>query len=367
MPEADAVHWLLTVETLQSLGPSDVYRMPIQAVIALDRHPEGTFHSAVVSFDDDRHHADTGERWLLDHGIVERLESIGLLDQWSKPDERTSGYTVRTAFLPMIAEIASQKPTPFSVLAETLIAEERGAVLPRTATGAEGITDTATLALERHSRMVAHELHNSIVPVQHALQKLSDVLAQSAPDDQWKVYQQRISRNVERVLRFATEMAETSTLAVKPIEPFDVALAIRDALAELNGGLATRVQFGPPDELPAVRGHRHRFVMVMVNLLRNAVQSVSDREVKLRIDLGQGASGQVQVAVHDDGPGVEVPYRDAIFQRSFALRPGGSGQGLSLVRDVVEGEMGGSVRYEPSDLGGACFVLLLPGSSRRSP
>ncbi|MDP3179909.1 MAG: hypothetical protein Q8M76_18505, partial [Spirochaetaceae bacterium] len=181
MPEPDAVHWLLTVETLQSLGPSDVYRMPIQAIIALDRHPEGTFPSPIVSLDDDHHHADTGERWLLDHGIVERLESIGLLDLWSKPDERRSGYTVRPAFLPLIAEIASQKPTPFSVLAETLIAEERGAVLPRTAAGAEGITDTATLALERHSRMVAHELHNSIVPVQHALQKLSDVLAQSAP------------------------------------------------------------------------------------------------------------------------------------------------------------------------------------------
>jgi len=336
------------------------------AIAYVSQHPEPRFYRT-VEYDNEGAEVHVSVESPFDISAMEKLRALGVAGRWLDTDSTVVEYTVHPAFRPMLAEIASQKRTPFSVLAETLIAEERGALLPSIAPEGGDFTDSATLALERHSRMVAHELQNSILPVQHALQKLGDILTQSAPDDGWKVYQQRISRNVDRVLRFATEMAETSTLAVKPVESFDPALAIRDALAELNGGLASRVQFAPASDGLLVRGHRHRFVMVMINLLRNAVQAVPARDVNVRIELGPVDAKRVRVAVHDDGPGVAEPYRDAIFQQNFTLRPDGRGQGLSLVKDVVEGEMGGAVRYEPSDLGGACFTLLLPDHSRRSP
>ena len=62
----------------------------------------------------------------------------------------------------------------------------------------------------------------------------------------------------------------------------------------------------------------------------------------------------------DDGPGVPSEHREEIFRQGFALRHGGSGQGLALVREVVEIEMRGAARCEQNDAGGASFVLTLP-------
>ncbi len=199
--------------------------------------------------------------------------------------------------------------------------------------------------------------------MQHALRKLYDSLSHHAPDDGWKQYQERVDRNIDRAVRFATQMADAASLAVAPPEHFDPAAAVRDAISELNGSVAGRLTFDPDARTPRVNGHRHRFVMVVVNLLRNAVQSTNERPVRIRVDLAV-TNGHVMLAVNDDGPGVPELYREAIFQPSFTLRDGGQGQGLALVRDVVTRELGGSIRYETSDMGGARFELLLPASTR---
>jgi signal transduction histidine kinase len=86
----------------------------------------------------------------------------------------------------------------------------------------------------------------------------------------------------------------------------------------------------------------------------------------VRVDLS-AQEREAIIAVNDDGPGVPEGYREAIFQPGFTLHAEGRGQGLSLVRDVVEREFGGTVRYEPGDMGGARFVIRLPLSAGSAP
>ena len=66
------------------------------------------------------------------------------------------------------------------------------------------------------------------------------------------------------------------------------------------------------------------------------------------------------MSVDDAGPGVPESDRDRVFDDGFTTRPGGSGFGLAFVRRVVETDLAGSVSCEPSDLGGARFVVTLP-------
>jgi signal transduction histidine kinase len=71
----------------------------------------------------------------------------------------------------------------------------------------------------------------------------------------------------------------------------------------------------------------------------------------------------VLLRVCDRGPGVPSHLRERIFEPFYRLpghaeRSGGVGLGLSLVKQIAE-RHGGSVRCEPRDGGGSCFVLAL--------
>lgn len=346
LSESDAVRWLLLIETLQSLGRHDQWRMPRETLATVLSHPHIRFMSS-----------EEEDEWPWNSPEIRRLVDLHVVEQVFPEVEAGAGYDLVPAWRDTLDEIVAERATPWRVLAQTLLAEERNAV-PLSRSSSLDV-DEGALALQRHARMVAHEIHNAMTPVQHALRKLYDVLARHAPDDAWRQYQERVDRNIDRTVRFAAQMADAASLAVASPELFDLTAVVRDAIAELNGALAGRVTFEPRGEPTRLRGHRHRFVMVVVNLLRNAAQSAPERPVRVRIDLTTHEQ-EVILAVCDDGPGVPEGYREAIFQPGFTLRADGRGQGLSLVRDVVERELGGTVRCEPGDVGGARFVIRLP-------
>ncbi|MHA0872191.1 two-component system sensor histidine kinase RstB [Enterobacter pasteurii] len=100
---------------------------------------------------------------------------------------------------------------------------------------------------------------------------------------------------------------------------------------------------------------------VLDNLMNNAMR-YSETTLRIRLDL-QGS--QANLSVEDDGPGIEPSEREKVFEPFVRLDPsrdratGGCGLGLAIVRSIAQA-MGGSVRCEESELGGARFVFSWP-------
>ncbi|EPV0749922.1 two-component system sensor histidine kinase RstB [Enterobacter hormaechei] len=100
---------------------------------------------------------------------------------------------------------------------------------------------------------------------------------------------------------------------------------------------------------------------VLDNLMNNAMRY---SETTLRIGLNLQGS-QAILCVEDDGPGIEPAEREKVFEPFVRLDPsrdratGGCGLGLAIVRSIAQA-MGGSVRCEASELGGARFVFSWP-------
>ncbi|CZV24825.1 TPA: two-component system sensor histidine kinase RstB [Enterobacter hormaechei] len=100
---------------------------------------------------------------------------------------------------------------------------------------------------------------------------------------------------------------------------------------------------------------------VLDNLMNNAMR-YSETTLRIGLDL-QGS--QVILYVEDDGPGIEPAEREKVFEPFVRLDPsrdratGGCGLGLAIVRSIAQA-MGGSVRCEASELGGARFVFSWP-------
>jgi signal transduction histidine kinase len=211
---------------------------------------------------------------------------------------------------------------------------------------------------------VSHELRTPLAQIRLYLDTLR--LGRAATDEQreWTLGHieretTRLSYLVEKVLRFATLSYDDAT----PVEPIDTGAEVARVVAEFEPLAASRgasiaVETSPTPPLP-VRPEAVRHIVI--NLLDNAVKyGPPDQTVRVSV---ARQNGSVEIAVSDEGPGVPPIERERIwrpFMRGGAARNhGGSGIGLTIVRQVAEGR-GGAVRVESTPDGGARFVVSLP-------
>lgn len=120
-------------------------------------------------------------------------------------------------------------------------------------------------------------------------------------------------------------------------------------------------------QLPVVRVDRVQIEQVLVNLLRNASDALSNITVERRIILETRADPiGVRVAVCDSGTGVPPEHRPRLFESFATTKPDGMGLGLVISRSIVEAH-GGRLWLETNPHNGrapgATFVFTLPLST----
>ncbi len=240
--------------------------------------------------------------------------------------------------------------------------------------GFEGVAHDVTAALDLEAEknefmtLVTYDLRNPLTTILGLGATL-----ESHPEELSVDHIQRmggsIRRHAERMARLADDLydmsrLESQTLLLSP-RPVDVAHVVDDALASVADPGAVEVR------LPAglvVQADPRRLEQVVGNLVDNALQHGAPPVVISQITTHP--DGSVELAVTDNGPGVEPALVPTMFSRVHTLgrvsrdRSRGTGLGLSLVRGLVEA-MGGRVWYEQGPEGGASFHLILPASKQR--
>ncbi|MFY2557558.1 sensor histidine kinase [Corallococcus terminator] len=279
---------------------------------------------------------------------------------------RTVIYTSPTGE-ELLDEIARSEESSLALLASSLIADltltatESAARSLQTGSTGTARSNTAAEATSRQARMVAHEVRNTLVPVKTALNAMYRELLLGAPSEILARRRDRIDRGIDATFRFIEQLVELANLAATPAEPFEPLSAIRDVLANIEQETGFNLQHALPDALPPISGHRARLIMALANLLRNATQATLKGSAIIRLHAEPvDAARAIRLTVEDNGPGVPENMRRAIFDEGVSLRPGGSGLGLALVREVFEKEMRGLVACDASPLGGARFTIRIP-------
>lgn len=118
-------------------------------------------------------------------------------------------------------------------------------------------------------------------------------------------------------------------------------------------------------ELPSVWVDPLEIKQVMVNLLKNAFEAMSELLPEARlIDIGTSHQGGfVEVTVSDRGPGISKTKLTQIFNPFYTTKPNGMGLGLAVCRSIVESH-GGRLTVSRNVHGGAGFAFTLPISER---
>jgi C4-dicarboxylate-specific signal transduction histidine kinase len=126
-----------------------------------------------------------------------------------------------------------------------------------------------------------------------------------------------------------------------------------------KNGVALRTQLAP--DLPLVQGDRVQLQQVMLNLILNAVESMSGMSEGSRDLLisSEDGGGRVRVAVQDSGPGLSPQSENRLFEAFYTTKPNGMGMGLTICRSIIEAH-GGRLRVAPNEPRGAMFQFTLP-------
>tara|TARA_R110002072_G_scaffold378_1_gene2490 strand:+ start:10562 stop:12397 length:1836 start_codon:yes stop_codon:yes gene_type:complete len=125
---------------------------------------------------------------------------------------------------------------------------------------------------------------------------------------------------------------------------------------------AAKVEFTSKTCLDPVHvyGDAIRFEQVLVNLLSNAIQALSEQEEKKIMISVAEVKQRVIIEIRDNGPGILVDNIDRVFEAFFTTKDNfGLGLGLSISHRIIE-SMQGKLNVSNHPDGGAIFTISLP-------
>ena len=211
---------------------------------------------------------------------------------------------------------------------------------------------------------VAHELNTPLGSILGYTQLLRDAVGDDHKLHEWtRVISdeaRRCSRIIDDLLHYARsrdkctkEVCEVNGTVRSVIETF-----ISCRMKRYNIDIELDL---PPGEL-LVEGGCGQLEIVLVNLLSNSIQALTDRaDAVIAVRTYLGEQGRVAITVEDNGPGIPRDLRGRIFDPFFTTKDVGSGTGLGLaICHAMLIRRGASIRYDGDFEGGARFVVELP-------
>ncbi len=191
-------------------------------------------------------------------------------------------------------------------------------------------------AMGRLTASIAHEVRNPLSAINQAAQLLEEDGA-VVPEGQRLL--NMIRNNAKRIDRIVGEVLQLNRRDRQQPEMIPFAEFMQSLVDEIvaaenipPGGVLMQI----PADLTIIfdRGHLNQIVW---NLVRNAWQHCQKKEGSIRISGRPGYMGDAVICeLDDDGQGIPAELRGQIFEPFFTTRPGGTGLGLYIARELAD-------------------------------
>jgi nitrogen fixation/metabolism regulation signal transduction histidine kinase len=212
-------------------------------------------------------------------------------------------------------------------------------------------------AWRRLIRVLGHELNNSLAPIKSIAGSLESLLGRTPAPDDWRDDMQRglavIAARADALSRFTASYARLARLPPPVRTPVDFGALVHRVVA-LESRLPVSIDDGPTVTLEA---DPDQLEQLLINVTRNAVDAALETGGGVRAGWSH-ANGTFEAWFEDEGPGLQSTAN--LFVPFFTTKPGGSGIGLALSRQIAEGHGGTLVVENRAGQRGVRAVLRLP-------
>lgn len=212
-------------------------------------------------------------------------------------------------------------------------------------------------AWQRIVRVIGHELNNSLAPIKSISGSLKSLLGRENRPGDWEDDLQRglsvIGSRAEALGRFMEAYARLARLPQPKLQTVDVSMLVR-RVASMETRKTVQVLPGPD---VSIHADPDQLEQLLINIIRNAVDAAIETNGGVSLTWSR-AAGSIDLIVRDDGLGLSNTAN--LFVPFFTTKPGGSGIGLVLSRQIAEAHGGSLVLENRSDGRGCEARLRLP-------
>jgi signal transduction histidine kinase/HAMP domain-containing protein len=235
----------------------------------------------------------------------------------------------------------------------------------------------------RMAAQIAHEIRNPLSSIGLNAELLEDDLAGR---EEGRRLLKAIQTEVDRLAAITEDYLRYARLPSPQRAPGDLNAVARSLCEFLAPEAASRGVKLVPElaaDLPTLRLDEAQLRQALLNLVRNAFEVLEGggpelpAEAELQDAARRGAARRahsrggvikistreladaVELAISDDGPGIPPEIVDRIFEPFFSTKSGGTGLGLALTLQIIEGH-GGQLRVETTPGAGATFLIRFP-------
>jgi signal transduction histidine kinase len=212
------------------------------------------------------------------------------------------------------------------------------------------------------AKQVAHEIKNPLTPMKLSIQHLSRSVKLADEESELKL--QRVTKSLIEQIDALTKIANEFSNFAKMPKAKEIELDLSEVLKNTVSVFAEYDEHTldlsiVPVETPIIWADKDLLLRVFNNLIKNAIQSIAPGvDGKIDINLTETKTNYL-VSIKDNGLGIQESERDRIFVPYFTTKSKGTGLGLAMSKQIVEG-MNGEIWFN-SEVGvGTTFFLSFP-------
>jgi signal transduction histidine kinase len=207
---------------------------------------------------------------------------------------------------------------------------------------------------------IAHEINNPMAGIKNSFLLIKDAIPK---DHQYFQYVGGIEKEIERVSQTVRQMFELYQPDAAPVQRFRLYDTIHNIVELLGVPLEEKhinVEVQCPDNI-IVTLSEALLRQVIYNIVQNAIQA-SDPNTTIRIT-ASADDGKVNLAISDQGCGIDDQIRDKIFEPFFTTGKGGPksglGLGLAITKDIISA-INGTIDFTSEINKGTVFNISIP-------
>jgi signal transduction histidine kinase len=212
-------------------------------------------------------------------------------------------------------------------------------------------------ALGRLVAEISHEIKNPLVLIGGFARQL----LKNAPDEKSQSKLKIISNEVQRLENLLLELREIYRPPNLSIRSININTLLQEMVSLSQENCESKeitLHFQTDQDPLWIKGDPEKLKQVFLNLIKNAIEAM-DKGGRLIIR-SRLSGDQVEIAVIDNGPGIQPKDQAKLFTPFFTTKQRGTGLGLSVSKKIIEDHSGGSLNLESQEGRGTIVKITLP-------